>query len=97
MVTDTKYYQEIIGKLEKVCQKKYLNNILIGFHIVLLTAILFFTIFSFFELSANLNSSIRTFLVYFALIVAGGSAVYFLVIPLLRYFKLFRAAFLKCF
>jgi len=63
---------------------------LIGFQVVMFIALMFLTFFSLFELIASLNSSFRTFLIYFAIVVTSGSAAYLLLIPLLRYFKLFR-------
>lgn len=63
---------------------------LIGFQVIMFIALMFLTFFSLFELIASLNSSFRTFLIYFAIVVTAGSAAYLLLIPLLRYFKLFR-------
>jgi Domain of unknown function (DUF4175) len=90
METNTKYYQEVIGKLEKLCKKKYLVQFLLGFQVVMFIALMFLTFFSLFELAANLNSSFRTFLIYLAIIVVSGSTAYLLLIPVLRFFKLFR-------
>ena len=63
---------------------------LIGFQVIMFIALMFLTFFSLFELIASLNSSFRTFLIYFAIIVTSGFVAYLLLIPLLKYFKLFR-------
>jgi hypothetical protein len=90
MGTESKYYQEVIGKLEKLCKKKYVIQFLLGFQVLMFMALMFLTFFSLFELIAGLNSSFRTFLIYLAIVVIAGSTAYLLLIPLLRYFNLFR-------
>ena len=90
MGTNSKYYQEVISKLEKLCKKKYVLQFLLGFQVVMFITLMFLTFFSLFELIANLNSSFRTFLIYLAIVVISGSTAYLLLIPILRYFKLLR-------
>ena len=90
MGTDSKYYREVIIKLERYCQKKYLLQVMIGLLIVLLIAIVVFTVFALLELIAHSNSSLRTFIFYLTVAVIGGTIVYLLLIPVLRYFKFFR-------
>ena len=90
METNSKYYQEIINKLEKLSRKTYLIQFLLGFQVVMFIVLMLLIFFSLFELITNLNSSLRTFLFYLAIVVMSGSAAYLLLIPFLRYFKLFR-------
>jgi len=90
MGTNSKYYNEVISKLEKYCQKKYLLRVMIGFQIALLTAIAVFTVFALLELIVHFNSSLRTFVFYLTVFIIGGSIIYLLLIPVLRYFKFFR-------
>ncbi|UCH66557.1 MAG: hypothetical protein JSW63_05375 [Ignavibacterium sp.] len=90
MGTDSKYYQEVIGKLERLCKKKYVLQFLLGFQAVMFIALMFLTVFSLFEMIAGLNSSSRTFLIYLVIVFVAGSTAYLLLIPLLRYLKFFR-------
>jgi hypothetical protein len=90
MGTDSKYYKEVIGKLEKICRRKYLSHILSGMQIVLFVTMIFFTFLSLFELIAHLSSSTRTILFLLILAVTAGAVIYSFIIPLLRYFKFFR-------
>ena len=90
MGTSSKYYNDVISKLESYCQKKYLLHVIIGLQIALIIAIAVFTVFSLFELISHLNSFLRTFVFYLTFAVIGGSIIYLLIIPVLRYFKLFR-------
>ncbi|MGB5895622.1 MAG: hypothetical protein WBG58_15705, partial [Ignavibacteriaceae bacterium] len=90
MGTNSTYYNEVINKLESYCQKKYLLHIMIGLQLALLIAISVFTVFALLELISHLNSSLRTFVFYLTVVVIGGSIIYLLLIPVLRYFKFFR-------
>jgi hypothetical protein len=90
MGINSKYYNEVISKLESYCQKKYLLHVMIGLQLALIITIAVFTVFSLLELISHLNSSLRTFVFYLAVFVIGGSIIYLLLIPLLRYFKFFR-------
>ena len=90
MSKNSTYYLEIIGKLEKLCRKKYLSHLFTGVQLVLFAILLILTIFSFVEIVAHLNSSLRTFLFFFALFVISGAFLYLVLIPLLQFFKLFR-------
>ncbi|RKY93688.1 MAG: hypothetical protein DRQ13_09150, partial [Ignavibacteriae bacterium] len=90
MGTDSKYYSEVISKLEGYCQKKYFLYVIIGLQITLIISIAVFTAFALLELVSNFNSPLRTFIFFFIAVVVGGVSVYLLIIPLLQYFKLFR-------
>ena len=90
MGTNSKYYNEVISKLEGYCQKKYLLHVMIGLQLALIIAIAVFTVFALLELVSHLNSSLRTFVFYLTVAVIGGSSIYLLLIPVLRYFKFFR-------
>ena len=91
MGTNGKYYDEIIGKLEKLCRKKYLGGILSGVVAVLLVFIIVFTLFTLFELVSHLNSAPRTVLFFMGLLIVAAVCIYLLFLPLLRYFNLLRS------
>ena len=90
MGTNGKYYDAIIGKLEKLCRKKYLRGILSGIVAVLLVFMTAFTLFTLFELIAHFNSAPRTVLFYGGLLIIVAAGIYLLFLPLLRYFNLLR-------
>ena len=90
MGTGSKYYREVIGKLEKYCKKKYLAVIFIGIQFILMIALVVIAIFSLLEIAANFNSSARTVLFYIGATIVGGLTVYLLLIPLLQYFNFLR-------
>lgn len=90
MGTGSKYYLEVIGKLEKYCKKKYLAVIIIGIQFILMITLVLITMFSLLELAANFNSLARTVLFYIGAAIVGGLTVYLLLIPFLQYFKVLR-------
>ena len=90
MGTNGTYYNEIIGKLEKLCRKKYLGGIFSGIVAVVLVLIIAVTLFSLFELIAHLNSTTRTVLFFTGLFIVAGVCAFLLILPLLRYFNLLR-------
>jgi len=84
MSKNSTYYLEIIGKLEKLCRKKYRSHLFTGVQLLLFIILFILTIFSLVELVTHLNSSLRTFLFFFALFVISGVLLY-LVLSLLYF------------
>ena len=85
--SQSKYYNEIISKLEKLVKKNFslvtAKGLLISFVFIiasLLTFILFETLFRF-------SSSIRTFLFFSWIGIITSSLTYFVLIPLLKMFN----------
>ena len=90
MGTESKYYKEIIKKLEGVIRKKHFQFLLMGIQIFVLAVFSNFTFYSFLELILNFNSIVRTVLFILFLIIAGGLFLYFIVYPILKYFGFLR-------
>ncbi len=90
MGTESKYYQEILNKLERFIRKEYVHIILSGFQLLLIAVVANFTFFTFLEMIGKLSSAFRTILFYLFLLLAISAVVYLVLLPVLRYFKLFR-------
>lgn len=90
MGTDSKYYREILLKLERFVRKEYVHIILSGIQLMLITVVASFTFFTFVELIGNLTSAFRTILFFLFLLLTVAVFAYLVLLPLLRYFKLFR-------
>lgn len=89
MNTESKYFQEIIARLEVADRKEYLRRILQGLIKTGLIGISFFLLFSFAELIGNFSSMVRTILFFIFLISVLAMLLYGVIIPLFKYFKLF--------
>ena len=90
MGTDSKYYREILNKLERFVRKEYVHIILSGVQLMFIAVAANFTFFTFIEWIANLNSAFRTVLFFLFLLLTISAFAYLVLLPLLRYFKLFR-------
>jgi len=90
MGTDSKYYREILNKLERFVRKEHTHIILSGIQLMLIAVVANFTFFTFVELISNLNSAFRTILFFLFLLLTISAFAYLVLLPLLRYFKLFR-------
>ncbi|NNG26382.1 MAG: hypothetical protein HKM87_02550, partial [Ignavibacteriaceae bacterium] len=90
MGTDSKYYREIITKLERFIRKEHIHIILSGIQLMLVVAVASFTFFTFIEWIANLNSAFRTILLFLFLLLSISALGFLVLLPLFRYFKLFR-------
>jgi len=90
MNNESKFYKEIIQKLERLVKKEYLSILLEGIQITFLIGIAFFTFFSFTELAGHFTSYVRTILFLILLLSFSGALIYFFIIPLLKYFNFFR-------
>lgn len=90
MGTESKYYKEIIGKIERFIKKESLNLIITGILRTLILTTSVFLIFTLTEFFGNFNSTVRTIFFFFTLLILFTSVNYFILIPTLRYFNLFR-------
>ena len=87
---DSKYYKEIIGKLEKLTKREYILFASLGIQISFLIGVSIFTLFSFLEMLGHFSSSIRTVLFFVFLVLFIGSFLYLFILPLFKYFNIFR-------
>ncbi len=90
MFKESKYYQEIIEKLEKLTKREYKNYALLGFQIALMFTLLVFLTFSFIELFIHSSGFIRTIFFSVFILLAIVTFVVLFVIPFLKSFNLFR-------
>jgi hypothetical protein len=86
MGTESKYYKEIIKKLEGFIRKEHIQFLLLGIQVFLLAVIANFTFYSFLELISNFSSIIRTVLIFLFAVLATSLFAYLIFFPLLRYF-----------
>ncbi|MGD8307114.1 MAG: hypothetical protein PVF17_10710 [Ignavibacteria bacterium] len=90
MGTESKYYREVINKLERLCKKKHFSFILMGFAVLFLSVTAFIILSSFIELISNFNSSVRTIIFMVGCLLAALLTVISIFIPLVRYFNFLR-------
>lgn len=90
MLSESKYYKQILSKLEKLIRKEFLHLIVIGIQLIILVGLANFTFYSLIEMLSNLSSVFRTILFALFILLLFAAIVYLVVFPLLRYFKLFR-------
>ncbi len=88
--TESKYYKEIISKLEKLVKREYSFFAVIGLQSVLLIGALTYTTFTILEALFHFNTFIRTVFFFIFLLFTGAAFVIMLVNPLLKYFNIFR-------
>ncbi len=90
MGTESKYYKELISRIERFVRKEYLHLVVTGIlqtAIIAISCFLFFTILEYF---GNFSSAVRTVFFFLSLLILFASINYFILIPTLRYFNLFR-------
>src|SRR5512139_143187 len=85
MGTESKYYLEILKKLEGFIRKDYLQFLLFGVQAFVAAVLINFTFYALLELIANFSSTVRTILIILFILVALGLLVFFLVKPILKY------------
>lgn len=88
MSSESKYYNEIINRLEGTDRKEYLRDIFRGLLYTGLAAVSLFVLLSFAELAGNFSSLVRTIFVFVFLITVLALFLYKVLLPLFRYFKL---------
>ena len=86
MSTESKYFTEVLKKLENFIRKEYLQFILFGIQAFVIAVLANFTLYSFLELIANFNSTLRTILFVLFILVFIGFLCFLLIKPLLKYF-----------
>jgi hypothetical protein len=85
---ESKYYREILNKLEALFRKESALFTLIGLQSALLISIAVYTSIAWLELLGKFDSTVRTILFVSFLIVFVLSISFFFILPLLRYFNL---------
>lgn len=90
MGTESKYYLEVLKKLEGFIRKEYLQLLLFGAQAFIASVLLNFTFYSFLELIANFSSTVRTILFILFVLAALGFLFYFLAKPLIKYIGTIR-------
>ncbi|MCU0414611.1 MAG: hypothetical protein MUE91_09475, partial [Ignavibacteriaceae bacterium] len=85
MGSESKYYLELLKKLEGFVRKDYLQFLLFGIQAFLAAVLINFTFYSFLEFIANFSSVVRTILFVLFILLALGLLFFFLVKPLLKY------------
>ena len=90
MGSESKYYKEIISKLERLVKREYFLFAAIGIQATVLVGILIFFSFSVLESLFHFESVVRTILFFVFLTFTIGVFVFLFVNPLLKYFNIFR-------
>ncbi len=90
MGSESKYYKEIISKLEKLVKREYSLFTVIGIQSVLLIGVLIYTTFTVLEALFHFDSFIRTIFFFIFLLITIAVFVFMFVNPLLKYFNVFR-------
>lgn len=90
MSSETNFYKEILNKLERFLKKEYLHLFLTGIQLVMLAAAANFIFYSFIEMIAHFNSTVRTILFFLFILLVIILFLYIILIPVLRYLGLFR-------
>jgi len=85
MGSESKYYLELLKKLEGFIRKDYLQFLLFGIQAFVAAVLINFTFYSFLELIANFSSTFRTILFILFILMALGLLVFFLVKPILKF------------
>jgi len=85
MGNESKYYLELLKKLEGFIRKDYLQLLLFGVQAFVAAILLNFTFYAFLELIANFSSTLRTVLFILFILLALGLLFFYLVKPILKY------------
>ncbi len=85
MGTESKYYIELLKKLEGFIRKEYSQLLLFGIQAFIAAVLINFTFYSFLELISNFSSTLRTILFILFILAALGFLVVFLGIPFIKY------------
>lgn len=89
MKSESKYYQEILNRLEITDRKEYLRLFLQGLINTGLISVSVFVLLSLVEMIFNFSSLIRTVLFFCFLMVIFSAFLYWVLIPASKYFRLF--------
>jgi hypothetical protein len=85
MGSESKYYTELLKKLEGFIRKNYLQLLLFGTQVFVAAVLINFTFYAFIELAANFSSAARTVLIVLFILAALGLLYVLLIKPLIRY------------
>ena len=86
MGSESKYFVEVLKKLEVFIRKEYLQFILFGLQAFVIAVLANFTFYSLLELIGNFNSTLRTILFVLFVLVFIGLFIFLLIRPSLKYF-----------
>ncbi len=89
-MNDSNYYKEIINKLEKLTRREYILFASLGIQTSVMIGVVTFALFTFLEMIWHFSSEVRTVLFFVLLVLFIGSFLYLFVLPLLKYFNIFR-------
>ena len=78
----------LINKLKEFIKKYYINKLIKGGVLVLLTLLIFFIFFSVLEYYSNFDVGFRTILFWLYIIINSIIIINFLLIPLLKIFRI---------
>ncbi len=81
-------YSLLIEKLDQFIRKYYLNNMIRGALLWAALVLLVFLAFNFFEHRFYFSAGVRKVLFFSFLLIFAGSLIYWLVFPLLKYYRL---------
>jgi len=87
MSSESKYYREVLKKLEGFIRKESLQLIVFGIQIFISVILISFTFFVFLELIGNFTSTARTAFFILLVLIFAGLLYYFLLRPIIKYFK----------
>ncbi len=90
MGSNSKYYKEIIDKLEKLVKREYAFAASIGIQKSLAFAVLLFSFFVLAEMLGHFSSGVRTILYFLFLLLTVFSLFVLFINPILKYFKILR-------
>lgn len=85
MGSESKYYIELLKKLEGFIRKEYLNLLFFGIQAFISAVIINFTFYSFLELISNFSSTLRNILFILFILAAIGFLGFFLIVPFIKY------------
>jgi hypothetical protein len=90
MGTDSKYFKEVINKLERLTKREYALFASIGLQSFLIISAAVFFSFTLLEYIGNFSSDFRTILFFVFLLFFFSTFIFLFVVPLLKHFNLFR-------
>ncbi len=90
MGTESKYYKEIIDKLERLVKREYALAASIGIQKSLALSLFVFTFLVLTEMLAHFSSSVRTILYFIFILLSVSSLLVLFLNPILKYFKILR-------
>jgi len=85
MSSESKYYKQLLKKLEAFIRKDYLQLLIFGVQAFIAAVLINFTFYSFLELIANFSSLIRTVLFLLFIVAVLLLLFFFLVKPVIKY------------